>query len=66
MGKTRDMLKRSKHARADGPEVQRLIGNARKAIFDGTSFMNPYIENCIGESSLTAIRVSHTALLRVL
>ena len=49
MGKKRVILKRSKHARVDGPEVQRLIGSARKAVFDGTSFKNPFFENCIGE-----------------
>jgi hypothetical protein len=65
MGKKRDILKRSKHARVDGPEAQRLIGSARKAVFDGTSFKNPFFENCIGESSLTAIHVSHTTSLRV-
>ncbi|KAK2467952.1 hypothetical protein APHAL10511_000247 [Amanita phalloides] len=55
MGKIRDIRNRSKHAHTDRPEVQRLIENAQKAIFDGTSFKNSFFENSIGKSSLTAI-----------
>ena len=58
MGKKRDMLNRSKHPRADGTEVQRLIGIAQDAVFNGMSFKNQFFNNTIGESSLTTVRVS--------
>ena len=58
MGKKRDMLNCSKHPRADGTEVQRLIGIARDAVFNGMSFKSQFFNNTIGESSLMTVRVS--------
>lgn len=61
MGKKRDIVNRSKHARVDDISTQVRIAGARNAIFEsGDSFSSNYVQLATGDKSLTAIRVSQT------
>ena len=64
MGKTLDILHRSTSSRIDDADVQDKIANVRKAIFNcGMPIRCAFVDNIIGPTSLTAVRVS-TLLLK--
>ena len=58
MGKKRDIINQTQHARVDDPTTQVLIASARDAIFkSGLSVGSSRIDDALGEHSLTAVRV---------
>ena len=59
MGKISDILRRSTSSRIDSSDIQDKIANVRRAIFEcGMPMRCAFVDNIIGPTSLTAVRVS--------